>query len=124
MEILHKGVDPKTLPFVLECYNCKSIVKLVESELKTLNEKTNGLLNEYVDCPCCSDKIYYSPENQAVAEKHLKEKKRKKEEETYVDMREISYGDSRERSGGASGPQLPPELPKFVTFTKNLANVK
>lgn len=80
--------------------------------------------SQYVDCPCCTDKIYYSEANEAVAEKRLKEKKAKEQESSYVDMRDLSYGNTREWSGGASGPQPPPELPKYITVTKNLSNLK
>lgn len=116
MKVIYTGTKPEDILFQLGCSYCETVVELVAKEL-TKDEGDR----KCIPCPTCHHSIVDNIDNRkravSIVAKHKKEEYR-------------DYGDSgwsssgNDRSGGASGPLNPPDLPHYVHTIKAFAMVK
>lgn len=128
MKVVYRGTSPESLPFNLECSNCGTIVEVLKTELAHSPDQRDP--GSYIHCPVCKKEIWDKPNVRANASVKLAKKaeeKRREIEKNSGDSRDYSYMrdyDPGPRSGGATGPLPPPELPHYVKSARAIAGVK
>lgn len=113
MKIVYKGSVPEEVPFHLMCSRCSTVVELKESEMVTKDPRDGS----FIECPVCgsSHLIYDTQTNRsnAVNKMRLENTKAKLEKEAKERIHEVERERAihENRSGGATGPLNPPDLP-------------
>lgn len=117
MKVIYKGVNPAEAPFRLTCNHCKTVIEVTSAEMHSSPDQRDGG-GKYINCPTCGKYIWDTSGTRQAAEQRSSETLDRDNYYSY------NSSDSGGRSGGASGPLPPPELPHYIKTTKKLSGVK